>query len=123
MALSFGQLAAPWAHLAESTADAYSFNAYGAPAWRACYALLYRRGYNACEAMAIMRSKLTRLAADDRRSANVTSADLGRFLDAFPPAELRGHVDDYVLGINGPDADDATPVPSVPCLRLVWSAK
>jgi hypothetical protein len=128
-----------------TTCDAYSFTRYGATAWAACYALLFRRGYNSTEAMAIMRSKLSRLAADHalNQGRYATSRDLARFLDSFQDAaELQGHVDDYVLGINTedvdpqPDCDSPTyqaalstwrahgrgtiPYRTVPALRLVW---
>lgn len=95
-----------WAHLAESTSDAYSYQRYGAAAWRACIALLYRRGYNSTEAIAILYSKIMRVAGDCRPSTGApTSADLARFLDGrWNPGELQALVDDYVLGIFGPES-------------------
>lgn len=111
------------AEYAVTTSDAYSFPVYGSSAWMACYALLFRRGYNAVEAMAIMRSKLTRLAADSRRNpdAHATSRDLARFLDSMHRSTLQDIVDDYVLGIFGPDDTVVAPMPSRCALRLVWS--
>lgn len=130
------------AALAVTTADAYSFSYFGPAAWRACCLLLLRRGYNFVEVDALLRSKLTRLAADGRRSANghATSHDLARFLDSFDGLELRDVVDDYVLGINLEEmaahgalsliADPALEpyrarnrheLPPFPPLRLVWS--
>lgn len=105
--------------LAQSTADAYSFHYYGAKQWFACALMLVCRGYNAVEVDAILRSKLTRLAADDRTGRKATSADLSRFLNSLG-SELQGHVDDYVLGVQ--TEDDAPVVPVVArSLRLVWS--
>jgi hypothetical protein len=93
-----------WSY-ALATQDAYSFNFYGPNEWKACYAMLFGRGYNSTEAIAIMRSKITRLAHDDRQGKHATGKDLERFLDSFKADNLRGHVDDYVLGMFGPDAD------------------
>lgn len=67
--------------LAAATADAYSFDRYRD--WRACVALLLRRGYTERQAEAILRSKHMRWAADQspNRYGRVTSADLARYLD------------------------------------------
>lgn len=105
--------------LAASTADAYSFNTYGARQWAACALMLVCRGYNAVEVDAILRSKLMRLAADSRTGRKAMLSDLNRFLDSLG-ADLQGHVDDYVLGVQ--TEDDAPVVPIVArSLRLVWS--
>ena len=102
-----------------ATSNAYSYPTYGATAWRACAALLLRRGYNLPEAEAILRSKLTRLAADGRRRyyAHATSQDLGRFLDSFDVPTLRDLIDDYVLGIM--TEEDETPIPPARILPFV----
>jgi hypothetical protein len=72
--------------LAESTADAYSFDRYAS--WKACCAALLCRGYSDRQAEKILRSRITRWAADrayfDRRRA--TSRHLLRFMDADPGA-------------------------------------
>jgi len=67
--------------LAQETENAYSFDRYRN--WRACAALLQRRGYTYAEAECILRSKWTRWAADhaDAPYGRATSADLARFLD------------------------------------------
>ncbi len=117
-ALALGQTAKA---LAIVTEDAYSFARYGHNVWAACYARLLQRGYNTIEAQAIMRSKLTRIAGDHRQGQRITSCDLTRLLDSIEPTELRALVDDYVIGIFGPDEDEPTPAPTAPALRLVWS--
>jgi hypothetical protein len=70
--------------IAQETSDAYSFNRYGATRWRSCCRMLARRGYDAREIEAIMRSKWTRWAGDmsDSEYGRVNSADLARFLAA-----------------------------------------
>jgi hypothetical protein len=80
--------------LADRTSDAYSYNNYGAAAWRASAALLLRRGHTEADAETILRSKWTRWAADmasDRqgwRYGRTTSADLARFLDKMPARDM-----------------------------------
>lgn len=66
--------------LAAATADAYSFDRYRN--WRACAALLARRGYTYAEAECILRSKWMRWAGDQSAApyGRATSADLDRFL-------------------------------------------
>jgi hypothetical protein len=116
-----------WSLEVTATADAYSYRYYGAKSWAACFALLFQRGYNSTEASAIMRSKLTRLAADDRPTPDdhATPADLTRLLNQFDAAELRALVDDYTVGIN---AEDLPASPQTPTrarrrgtIRLVYS--
>jgi hypothetical protein len=80
------------AALAESTADAYSADSYAS--WSAVAGALLRRGYTAAQAESIMRSKLTRWAADqaNSRDGRATANDLLRFLDRCPdevPSLLR----------------------------------
>jgi len=115
---------AVWACEVRATAgDAYSFGYYGARAWSACFVVLAQRGYNSTEASAIMRSKIARLAADDRREADgpATAADLARFLDTVDAPQLRGLVDDYVIGIY---LEAEPPIArSAPALRLVYSRR
>jgi hypothetical protein len=68
--------------IAESTRDAYSFFRYGDKSWFACCRMLARRGFNAEQIEAIMRSKWTRWAADAAKNhQKATSKDLERFLD------------------------------------------
>lgn len=114
--------------MAKSTAihtlftDAYSFSYYGARNWQACIDMLFRRGYNAIEVECIMRSKLTRLAADGRIPMSARFAaprDLARLLDSLG-SECQSIVDDYVLGIMT-EGDAPAPRPSRGALRLVWS--
>ena len=112
----------PATEIATRTRDAYSFKYYGASYWRGCCAMLLARGYNAVEASAIMRSKLTRIAADGRipmSSRYAAPRDLASLLDSL--AEEREIVDDYVLGIMTEDDDAPTPMPSRGTLRLAWS--
>lgn len=67
--------------IADKCQDAYSFARYSS--WPAVAAMLLRRGYNAYETEEIMRSKLTRWAADmaNKRYGRATSRDLAKFLD------------------------------------------
>lgn len=112
------------AKLATSTADAYSFHYYQAKGWASCCALLLDRGFNAVEVDAILRSVLTRFAADSvntmRRFAN--GRDLAKFLDSqksFDGLTLQEYVDATVLAIQTEDDAPITPEPVK--LRLVWS--
>jgi hypothetical protein len=116
-----------WSLEVTATADAYSYRYYGAKAWSACFAVLFQRGYNSTEASAIMRSKLTRLAADGRFTPDdhATPGDLDRLLASFDAPALRAIVDDYVVGIN---AEDLPASPQAPTrarrrgmIRLVFS--
>jgi hypothetical protein len=77
--------------LATSTEDAYSFNRY--TNWRACAALLARRGYTYREAETILRSKWMRWAGDasSNRYGRVSSRDLARFLET--PTCSRANLD------------------------------
>lgn len=63
--------------------DAYSYDRYGSKGWTACVRLLAKRGYDAREIEAIMRSKWTRWAGDmsNKPYGKCNSADLARFLD------------------------------------------
>jgi len=116
-----------WSLEVTATADAYSYRYYGAKAWSACFALLFKRGYNSTEASAIMRSKLTRLAADGRYTPDdhATPADLDRLLTQFDAPALRALVDDYVVGINAGDLPTSPQAPTRArrrgTLRLVYS--
>jgi hypothetical protein len=92
------------ADLAETTRDAYSFRYYGAREWRRCCDLLIGRGYHYIEADAILRSKLTRLAADvTERNGFATSELLAKLLDSMTPADLVDWIGDCVIAINFPD--------------------
>jgi len=92
--------------VADATADAFSWDTYGEQAWRACCRMLARRGYNAREIEAIMRSKWTRWAGDHaNKSARVNSADLARFMDECyaDPTRRAAEVRELVLGTFGYD--------------------
>ena len=68
--------------LAERTSDAYSYDRYGASGWRGSARALLRAGFTPDDAEAILRSKLTRWAADmgGRRYGRASSRDLVAFL-------------------------------------------
>ena len=110
--------------LASATTDAYSFAAYGRTQWVKCVAELITRGYNDPQIIAILYSKVMRMAADARVRANqkATCGDLARFLALRDVIQhLTENLDDYVLNILGEDlvpGDEPTPRPT---LRLVWS--
>ena len=78
--------------IADRTADAYSFDRYGATSWRACVKLLFQRGFNEQETEAILRSKWMRWASDQTSRPLATSRDLARYLDTMKPAELKSGV-------------------------------
>src|SRR5437762_6059964 len=113
-------LLTPVALLAGSTRDAYSYSYYGARNWLACCELLLERGYHPIEADAILRSCLTRFAADGRQNAHAkaTATDLARLLDAHH--DLQATIDELVENINFP-ADEPVKLASRHALRLVWS--
>lgn len=73
--------------LATSTVDAYSFSRYGWTAWNASAQLLARRGYDADQIEAIMRSKWMRWASDMSSNPSPTSKDLERYLDKYADTE------------------------------------
>lgn len=77
--------------IAEQTKDAYSFSRYGQKSWAASCRMLLRRGYNAKQIEAIMRSKWTRRAGD-------TSKDLERFLDDPRNQCTLEHVNGLIAG-------------------------
>jgi hypothetical protein len=66
--------------IAEATSDAYSADRY--TSWTACAKVLLGLGYDAPQTEAILRSKMTRWAADfsNKRYGKATSADLKRFM-------------------------------------------
>jgi hypothetical protein len=70
--------------LAERSCDAYSADRYAS--WKAVATALLRRGYTPVVAEAILRSKLTRWAADasDAPHGRATANDLLRFIDRQP---------------------------------------
>lgn len=71
------------AALVNRTKDAYSVNRYAA--WSAVAAALLQRGYTPIAAEAILRSKITRWAADAReRRGRASALDLLHYLDRFP---------------------------------------
>ena len=68
--------------IAERCSDAYSVGRYRS--WSAVAKMLARRGFDAREIEAILRSKWTRWAADwshNPRYGQATAADLDRFLN------------------------------------------
>jgi hypothetical protein len=85
--------------LAERSSDAYSFDRYDS--WRACAALLLRRGHTEREAEAVLRSKHMRWAGDasNARYGRVTSADLARYIARYKGWERE--VADLVAGTFG----------------------
>lgn len=73
--------------VANKTRNAYSFDRYAN--WHACAVALARRGYDAREIEAILRSKHMRWAATraedyGKRYGRVTSVDLNAYLDNSP---------------------------------------
>jgi len=70
--------------LAARTADAYSAKRYAS--WVACATALLGRGYTAQQSQEILRSKITRWAADasSQRYGRATANDLMRFMDRHP---------------------------------------
>jgi|SRR5215467_7617140 len=100
--------------VAEVTADAYSWDEYNEAGWRSCCRMLAKRGYNALEIEAIMRSKWTRWAVDHatfhvkRADGRHNSADLARFIDdTYPNVARRAEeVRSLVIGTFGFDALD-----------------
>lgn len=67
--------------LVRSTSDAFSFSRYRV--WSSCVAALLNRGYNESQVDAILRSKISRWAADHAEDkGRATSADLLRFMDS-----------------------------------------
>jgi hypothetical protein len=75
------------AEIAEQTSDAYSFDRYGAKNWKSTCAMLAKRGLNAVEVEAVMRSKWTRWAGDmaDSEYGNVKAKDLAAYIDKCEP--------------------------------------
>lgn len=67
------------AMIAARTTDAYSFDRYGRGPWTMIAKRLAQRGYDAQQIEAVLRSKITRWAADSARVP--TSMDVLRFLD------------------------------------------
>ena len=111
----------PFVLLAASTRDAYSYSYYGARNWLACCELLLDRGWHPIEADAILRSCLTRFAADGRENARAkaTATDLARLLEA--QHDLQATIDTLVENINVPADGRPVKLPSRNALRLVWS--
>lgn len=67
--------------ITDKTRDAYSFERYAPGAWAARALLLLKRGLDAREVEAVLRSKHMRWARDlSDKSSNYTSADLERYL-------------------------------------------
>lgn len=116
------------AEIALITKTAWSFHRFGKAEWRACCQLLLDRGFNGPETIAIMCSKITRLASDERTCEAgdmATSADLATFVDDASTMDyLNENLDEYVLNIIGEDyvaAEEARLAAAPVTLRLVWS--
>lgn len=76
--------------IAEKCSDAYSYDRYAS--WQAVTRMLLDRGYTPKQTEAILRSKLTRWAADfsEARYGKATSKDLSRYMDKYvPPKQLQ----------------------------------
>jgi len=69
--------------LAEKTQDAYSADRWG-NSWRALALLLVRRGWDNKTVEAILRSKYTRWASDNRAGDQPVVADFKTFMRASP---------------------------------------
>lgn len=85
--------------LAEKTSDAFSFDTYGAKAWKACVRMLLKRheDFGPREVEAILRSKWTRWAADGAKNPRrPNSADLARFIDK--QQDVKAQVAELVRG-------------------------
>lgn len=76
--------------LAARTEDAYSFRRYAS--WPAVADALLNEGYSTAQTEEIMRSKITRWAADNSKASygRATSLDVLRFLMTNHPAILLG---------------------------------
>ena len=85
--------------LAEKCRDAYSTANYRG-GWIGCVLMLARRGYNAREIEAILRSKWTRWACDESTAGygHHTSKDLARFMDNRRNGCTKAAVADLVEG-------------------------
>jgi hypothetical protein len=87
--------------LAERTADSYSYDGFGAPAWRALILWLLKEGYNERQVEAIVRSKHTRWARDIVSSYRGSSKDFARYWSKGYPtgSEMAAkEVDELVSG-------------------------
>ncbi len=71
-------------NLAARTSDAFSVPRYAS--WKAVALMLLRRGFSPEKTEEIMRSKVTRWAADESnaRYGYATSRDVARYLDRYP---------------------------------------
>lgn len=98
-------------------ADAYSFSYFGGKNWLACIDMLTARGFNGIEVECIMRSRLTRYAADDRASARgkATAADLLAVIEKPWTAD---YINETVLAQMQPESEKMN---SRDALRLAWS--
>jgi hypothetical protein len=88
--------------LAERTADAYSYDRYGAQNWERVARLLLKRGYTSRQAEAIMRSKWMRWAGDSAagryRYGAVRAKAVAEWLDKYNPNHLSGDLNELVAG-------------------------
>lgn len=84
--------------------------------------MLLADGYHPIEADAILRSKITRLAADDRANADAkaTAIDLQDFLASWDDDEKREWIDECIVNINFAEPEPVK-LNSREALRLVWS--
>jgi hypothetical protein len=75
------------AAFAERLSNAYSTERY-VGGWSGCIAMMRERGYTDLQVEAVIRSKWTRWAADAAGTDAATPADLAKFLDVQPLAEV-----------------------------------
>lgn len=73
--------------LADKTSDAYSATRYNS--WKACVKALRKEGYDDMQIEAILRSKLTRWAADHSKNAygKASSVDLLKYIRKYESKE------------------------------------
>lgn len=97
------------AEIARQTEDAYSFDAYTPEGWRQCCLMLAKRGYDARQIEAVMRSKWTRWAGDNdsdrKRYGQYNSTTLARFIDEMIAKrgirKVNAEIADLVVGTFG----------------------
>lgn len=76
----------------------YSVSSYGVTNWTMCLRMLMRRGYTDAQIIAIMLSKWTRWASDNKESlrGRATSRDL----ESFMKGQSAKSIDDLVAGYD-----------------------
>lgn len=101
------------AEMATQTEDAYSAGSYNS--WEQVCRVLAKRGFNAWEAEAILRSKWTRWCRDEfQTGAKANSKHLEKFLDKYGYKPGHAEVNELVLGtFDDLEANEK----GVPCRR------